>query len=54
MKQWQAAIDRHLEQRVSNLTRMFVAEIAAEAVSYCFWEVVGDETVLAPINVLTD
>lgn len=54
MKRWQVGIDRHLEQWVSNLTRMFVAEFAAKAVGYCFWEINGDEAVLASISVLTD
>lgn len=51
---WQGAIDRHLEQWTSNLSRMFVAESGAEVVGYYFWEVKGNEAILSSINVLPD
>ncbi|SFP71918.1 Ribosomal protein S18 acetylase RimI [Ectopseudomonas composti] len=51
---WQGAIDRHLEQWISNLSRMFVAESGDEVVGYYFWEVRGDEAILSSINVLPD
>lgn len=51
---WQGATDRHLEQWVSNLSRMFVAESDAQVVGYYFWEVAGEEAILSSINVLPE
>jgi len=51
---WNGAIDRHLEQWVSNLSRMFIAEMEGEVVGYYFWEVKNEEAILSSINVLTD
>jgi ribosomal protein S18 acetylase RimI-like enzyme len=52
LRGWQGAIDRHLEQWVSNLTRMHMVEMAGQVVGYYFWEVKRKHAVLSTINVL--
>jgi GNAT superfamily N-acetyltransferase len=54
LRAWESAADRHIEQWVSNLSRMYMAEMAGNVVGYYFWEMEIDNAGLSSINVLPD
>jgi ribosomal protein S18 acetylase RimI-like enzyme len=51
---WTNALPLHLKQWTGALERMLIAESAERAVGYCFWDMQGDDAVLASLYVAPD
>ena len=51
---WTNALPLHLKQWTAALERMLVAESAERAVGYCFWDMQGEDAVLASLYVTPD